>query len=125
MVNLSDDETVIGPRKVVFGQIRLMFTFSLEGVVEDVQLALFHPFNAPLTNRMETQEHDKVFGLTRLQARPESHSTIIPINSIIRSVLLVPVLRSQPQEYLVFHLLDQDLWTRCKNIELSVSTTDL
>jgi len=115
MINMSTDGT-----QVIFAQVRLFFTFTFGKTV--MKLALIHPLDARLTNYNRTHTHDKNLRLTRLQARPRNMSTIVSVEAIVRGVLLVPVLDSVPEEFLLFDLIDEDMWMRSKSFEILVDT---
>ena len=71
---------------------------------------------------MVNRPRDKALRFTRVQARPRASTVIIDTCSIIRGGLLVRDFASPGNEYLVIEFIDEDMWSRLKNIDLVTNT---
>lgn len=87
-------------------------------------MALILPMDQhiPRSDRVATDRH---FRFTRVRSRPRLKSAFIDVESIIRGALLVPSNDGETDvindEYLVFDVVDQDMWWRMKKVELLTS----
>ncbi|KAI6144582.1 hypothetical protein BKA82DRAFT_4330868 [Pisolithus tinctorius] len=91
---------------------RLVFMFSCN--IPDFgtyQFALVHPYTANINAARSS--FDNAFRLVRVKARPHTASIFIPIQSIVRGVLLYPDPKYKDEYFVVEHI-DGDMF-RCVN----------
>jgi hypothetical protein len=90
-----------------FGQLVFVFTYRFRDT--SYALALYQPFNAPISG---SRPVDQDLGFCRIQEQPRRNSQIIPVRAIKRGALLI----KDPQrslEHLVVDTLDGDMFLRC------------
>ena len=102
----------------IFVQILQIFTLLFHGT--KLAMALVLPFDIP--KLMVNRPRDEALRFTRVQARPRASTVIIDTRSIIRGGLLVRDFASPGNEYLVIEFIDEDMWSRLKNIDLVTNT---
>lgn len=100
---------------------QLLYSFSIFAANDNCYMAVILPFDEriPHADRVPS---DKILRFTRIRSRHRSHAAFIDINSIVRGVVLVPSNDNDAgDEYLVFDILDEDIWWRMKSIRLATN----
>ncbi|KAI0697352.1 hypothetical protein BC835DRAFT_1206783, partial [Cytidiella melzeri] len=98
MIQMSETE-------VTFGRLVQLFVYFHEG--NRYALALVHPF----TGNTAARDGDAELGLCRIRMQPRRNSLVIPVQSIIRGVLVVAD-DENANEYTIVDALDQDIFLR-------------
>ena len=95
------------PDKMAFVRLLFMFTCQIS-TFGTFKFALVQPYTLIRPGR----RLDRDFQLTRVKALPSTSSMFIPLDSIIRGVVLVP--SDNDKEYFVVDHLDSDMFLRMK-----------
>jgi hypothetical protein len=93
--------------QLTFGRLVFVFTYRFRD--NPYALALYQPFNAPISG---SRPVDQDLGFCRIREQPRRNSQIIPVRAIKRGALVV----KDPQhglEHLVVDALDGDMFLRC------------
>jgi hypothetical protein len=102
--------------------VQLLYVFGIFAVAEERYMALILPMDASIP-RAERVASDHILRFTHVHSRPRTKATFIDINSIVRGILVVPSNDNEVgNEYLIFDVLDEDLWWRMRSSRL---TTDV
>jgi hypothetical protein len=106
-----------GDGKSFFAQLLYMFGIFLEDRM--CYMALILPLDEAIP-RAESVPSDRNFRLTRVRSRRRSDAAFIDINSIVRGALLINSTDGEASdEFIVFDMLDEDMWWRMKSIRLT------
>ena len=109
IVKVKEDEYIFA---------RLLHTF--ECIIRDktYYMALTLPMDLPPDHRFRVRNKDLHF--IHIRARPRSSSTFISVESIVQGALMVKDFHSEYEdEYIVFDVVDSDMWQRLKTLPLS------
>lgn len=97
---------------VIFAQLVFVFTMKISNGIYPI--ALIHPFAREKSKGANLQK-DKDHGFLRLRKLKETKTEFIFSRSIIRGALLVPA-KDVVDNYLVFHVADEDIAVRVREI---------
>ena len=98
------------PNGVIFAQLIFIFTTTTNDQIDP--WVLIQPLDAEVPPP-STQEKD--FQLFRIRAKPRSSSSFISAKSIIRGVVVIPT-NVEEGDFYVFDLLDDDIFTRVRDL---------
>lgn len=84
-------------------------------------MALILPMDESIP-RAERVASDRVLRFARVRSRPKSKAAFIDIDSIVRGIVVVPSNDNEVgDEYLIFDVLDEDIWWRMKSTRLATN----
>ncbi|KAJ3509094.1 hypothetical protein NLJ89_g5404 [Agrocybe chaxingu] len=100
---------------------QLLYIFEIQEAGKAHHMALILPFDEPIPIQERPQADDD-FHFTRLRHRHRAKSAFIDVETIVRGAVLIPARDIQyDDEYLVFNVLDEDIWMRMRTIQLASS----
>lgn len=108
-----------GDSKCFLAQLLYVFGVFLEGDIR--YMALILPLDEAIP-RAESVPSDQDFQLTRVRSRRRSNAAFIDVNSVVRGALLVNSNDGEASdEFIVFDMLDEDMWWQMKSIRLATN----
>lgn len=90
---------------IIFAHLILLFTISINNATYPI--ALIHPYDTPIRNRLTRKDKDLEF--FRVRAKPRSLAEFISLRSIIRGAPLAPVFDKEG-DFVVMDSADPDLF---------------
>ncbi|CAA7269458.1 unnamed protein product [Cyclocybe aegerita] len=101
----------------IFTQLLLIFGIVVDGT--EHHLALILPYDEPVTHRSAAlRSRDKDLRFTCVRSRHGTNSAVISVNSVVRGALFIQDYGGFPDDYLVFEVVDDDMWWRMKSLTL-------
>ncbi|KAH9476946.1 hypothetical protein JR316_0010862 [Psilocybe cubensis] len=91
---------------------QLVFVFTAQIGKNSSPWALIHPFNAFIG---QPTKYETDLQLYRVHAKIRSAAQFIPVEDIIRGVMLIPTYKKE-DDYYIFDLVDEDLFVRVRKL---------
>jgi hypothetical protein len=107
-------ETNEGP---IFARLLMLFTISSSrssNIGQRIPLAIIEPYDAPVSTQLRKRDQS----LQMLRVRPQRAAVpeVIFARSIIRGTLLIPDWEASSSDFMVFDILDSDMFLRAKEM---------
>jgi hypothetical protein len=98
----------------LFARLLLLFTLSNSKGSRTIPFAVIEPYDAPIPTQV--QKHDSSLQMLRVWPPTPTVLEVVFARSIIHGTLLIPDWEQESSDFMVFDILDSDMFLRVKEI---------